>query len=80
MKTLTKDRLSLYVFENEKPVFISESFIKVGDPEEMIIADCNNLNTVLHEGVTPPEDWTGCKYFYENGEWEQNPDWVSPEL
>lgn len=80
MKTLTKNNISLYLFDDNKSINITADNIIVGDPEEMIIADCNNLNTVLHEGVTPPEDWTGCKYFYENGEWEHNPDWVDPEL
>lgn len=80
MKTLIKDNLSLYVFADDKPLLITESRITVGDPEEMIISDCNNLNTVLHEGVTPPEDWIGCKYFYADGAWTQNPDWVDPKV
>lgn len=78
MKTLTKENLSLYIIEDSANVSMGEDYITVGDPVELIISDCNSNNTVLHEGVTPPEDWVGHKYFFDGTTWTVNPDWVDP--
>lgn len=79
MKTLTKQNRSLYLFNDSESILINDNNIIVGEPPKFIISDCNSTNTVLHESVvTPPEDWTGCKYMYENNEWSLNPDWVEP--
>lgn len=81
MKTLTKNNLSIYLFDNSRILNITTTDITVGNPPEFIISDCNSSNTVLHENVaTPPEDWTGGKYFYDSGVWTINPFWVDPEL
>jgi len=78
MKTLTKDGLSVYLFEDDKALLIEIDKITVGDPVEFIIADCNSGNAILHEGVTGPEDWVGGKYLFDGTDWTMNPDWVSP--
>lgn len=78
MKTLTKDNLSLYILDDATAVSMDTSSITVGDPVEFIIADCNSDDTVLHEGVTPPEDWVGHKYLFDGTTWTVNPDWVDP--
>lgn len=75
MKTLTKENLSLYLFEDAEVLDITADQITVGNPAEFIIADCNSTNTVLHEDVTGPADWTGGKYFYDGADWALNPDW-----
>jgi len=79
MKTLTKDNLSLYLFEDDKPLLIEADKITVGDPAEFIIGDCRSEDTVLHEGVTGPEDWTGGKYFYDGTDFTLNPNWTDPD-
>ena len=78
MKTLTKNNLSLYLFGDEKPLSIQQDKIVVGDPEELIIGDCNINNTTLHGGITAPADWVGGKYFFDGTDWALNPDWVDP--
>lgn len=79
MKTLTKDGLSLYLFDDTKPLSIEVDKIVVGDPAEFIIGDCNSGNTVLHEDVTAPADWVGRKYLFDGSDWTLNSDWVEPE-
>lgn len=80
MKTLTRNdnNISLYIFDDAKLVSVQADRTVVGSPEELIIADCNSGNVTLHENVTPPEDWTGWKYFFDGTTWTQNPDWVDP--
>jgi len=79
MKTLTKDGLSLYLFDNNETLLIGFDKITVGNPAQFIIGDCNSGNTVLHEGVTGPQSWTGGKFFFDGTEWTLNPNWVEPE-
>ena len=59
MKTLTKNNRSLYIFDDTEAVTLTDDNIIVGNPVRFIIGDCDNSDTVLHEGVTPPADWTG---------------------
>lgn len=79
MKTLTKDTLSLYLFEDYEFLDITQDKITVGNPAKFIIGDCNSTNTVLHEGITEPEDWVGGKYFYQDAAWTLNTNWVDIE-
>ena len=76
MKTLTKDNLSLYLLEDDVTVVMTKKDITVGDPPEFIIADCSSQDTVLHDGVSLPEEWTGHKYFYDGTGWALNPNFV----
>jgi len=76
MKTLTKGNCSIYLFEDSKVIAITADNIIVGNPVEFIIDDCDSSNTVLHEGVTAPDDWIGHKYDFDGTTWTQNPDWV----
>jgi hypothetical protein len=76
MKTITKNKLSLYIFEEDRKLNINETLITVGDPAEFIIGDCNSNNSMLHENVIPPEDWKACKYFYDSEVWTLNPKWL----
>jgi hypothetical protein len=80
MKTLTKDNLSIYIFSNDTKLEITHDHIVVGDPIQFIIADCNSQNTVLHENITPPEDWSGHKYFFDGIDWSTNSNWVDHTL
>jgi hypothetical protein len=78
MKTLTKNNLSIYLFDDAEPLAITASEITVGSPAKLIIGDCNASNTVLHENVTAPEDWYGHKYLFDGTAWTLNPNWVDP--
>ena len=77
MKTLVKDNFSLYVFQDVEVVNIAADKTTIGNPEQLIISDCNSTNSVMYENVSPPEDWSGCKYFYINNTWTLNPNWVA---
>lgn len=80
MKTLTRENLSLYLFDDSKSLTITDDNIVVGDPVEFIIGDCNSENTTLHENVVnSPSDWANCKYLFDGTTWTLNPDWVDPD-
>jgi hypothetical protein len=78
MKTLTKDNVSIFVFDDAEVLSITKDDITVGDPVKFIIADCNSSNTELHLEITVPEDWAGHKYFFDGTNWTLNPDWIDP--
>ena len=80
MKTLTKENLSLYLFEDAEPVAMNADNIIVGEPPKLIIADCNSSDTVLHEGVTATTDWAGYKYLFDGTTWTPNSNWVAPRV
>jgi hypothetical protein len=80
MKTLTKENLSLYLFDDAEYLDIATDKITVGSPPKFIIGDCNITDTVLHEGVTGPDDWVGGKYLFDGTDWTLDPDWVEPEI
>ena len=79
MKALVRDNISLYLLTDDETVVMTEENITVGNPPKFIIGDCNSVNTTLHEGVTAPDDWTGCKYLFDGTDWALNPNWVEPE-
>lgn len=78
MQTLTKDNLSLYIFDDATEITQTDTETIVGNPAEFIIGDCNINNTVLHTGVTPPADWTGHKYLFDGSDWTINPNYQDP--
>lgn len=77
MKTIIEKETkeSKYIFADDVVLLFSEQNIETPD---FIIGDLNSNNAILVEGVTPPDDWTGCKYFYDAEVWTLNPNWVDP--
>lgn len=77
MKTIIENAtdISKYIFEDDVEIALDETCITTPG---FIIADMNSSNATVVEDVTPPEDWTGCKYLYADTEWELNPDWIEP--
>ena len=69
MKTITKNNLSLYILEDGANVVIESNKITVNYPKKFIISDLNSGNAVLHDGVIPPNDWTGGKYNFDGTNW-----------
>ena len=78
MKSLVRDGVSIYVFADNEAVNITDTNIVIGNPETLIIGDCNSSNTTLHKGVTPPSDWVGHKYLFNGTAWSANSAWVDP--
>ena len=78
MKTLIKNenKWSLYIFEDSVSVSLGSESITTPD---FIIGDLNSSNATMVENVTPPSDWIGCKYIYDNSTWTLNPQWVDPD-
>ena len=79
MKTLirTETKVSLYLFADSETVDVQADRVVVGDPETLIIGDCDSSNATLVEDVTEPTEWAGWKYLYD-GEWQTNPNYVAP--
>ena len=77
MKTIveTATGLSKYVFEDAVEVTLTANDIVTPN---FIIGDLNSNNSTMHEGVTPPENWTGNRYTFDGTTWTANPDWVDP--
>lgn len=79
MKTIIENttKLSKYIFEDSDQISIESN--KIVTPK-FIIGDLNSSNSTLVDSVTPPEDWSGNKYTFENGTWTLNPNWVDPTV
>ena len=77
MKTIveTATGLSKYVFDDAVEVTLTANNIVTPN---FIIGDLNSNNSTMHEGVTPPENWTGNRYTFDGTTWTVNPDWVDP--
>lgn len=82
MKTLTKNSVSLYLFDDSVPVTVGIDSTIVGGMSPFVIGDCTSSNSVLATVTQAPDDWAGGKYLY-TGAWEINPSYVSaskPEI
>ena len=66
---------SSYIFEDDVAIQLTDSTIITPN---FIIGDLNSGNATLVTGVTPPEDWFGNKYLYDDGSWIPDPNWVDP--
>lgn len=78
MKTIVNDdNISLWIFDNDKPVEVTSDKTIVGDPVEMYISDMRTDTCKLYQDVTPPDDWVSEKYIYttDNG-WTTNNNYV----
>jgi hypothetical protein len=78
MKTLTKDFVSLYIFDEFMTIYMTNTNVIVGNPQRFIINDCNSTNSVIYDNVYPPENWIGGKYLFNGNEWELNLNWSEP--
>lgn len=61
-----KPNVSLYLYSDDTLITILPDCVLIGDPEDpsLVIADCNQSNCVLYDGVSDPGDWAGWKYTY----------------
>ena len=67
---------SSYIFEDDVAIQLTDSTIITPN---FIIGDLNSGNATLVTDVTPPADWYGNKYLYEDGVWTQDPNWAPAE-
>jgi len=79
MKTILRreTKVSLYLVDDACPVIVGEDVTVIGDPPELMVADCTQNNCVVVENVAVPNDWRGGKYTYD-GAWTLSPKWVEP--
>lgn len=75
MKTLVKNEISLYLFDDSQTIVFFEGGVSVGSPVEFHISDCNVYNSALVNVTNAPSDWVGRKYCYKDGLWVENPHW-----
>lgn len=82
MKTIveTSTNLSKYLLNDDEIVIATDDHIVVGDPVKFFIADLNQKNAIVYEGVNAPADWFGNKYTFDGNEWSISPNWIEPEL
>lgn len=75
MKTIidTENNWSMYIFDNDVTLSVETNRIVTPD---FIISDLNLNNASIIEDVTPPSDWTGCKYIYADSTWTLNSEWI----
>jgi len=78
MKTIIKTatNVSKYIFADNAVISMGANQIVCPD---FVIADMNSGNAHVVTNVTPPEDWSGCKYLLIDGTWSVNPNWSEPE-
>lgn len=71
MKTIIENstKLSKYIFEDAD--VITQELYQTITPN-FNIGDLNIDNSTIIENVTPPIDWVGNKYKYENNQWVEN--------
>jgi hypothetical protein len=77
MKTIIRNEnnWSLYIFEDSVSLSVNSDSITTPN---FIIGDLNSSNVTVVENVTPPSDWTGCKYIYADSTWTLNSEWTEP--
>jgi hypothetical protein len=75
MQTITHNgsNTSAYILADDDT--ITATSVNTTCPD-FIISDMNTSNSVIHTGVTPPEDWVGGKYFFDGTNWTDNPEYV----
>ena len=78
MQTIVRKdtNVSLYYLEDGKTVDIGsdKTTISDGGTPELIIADCNSSNAVLHTDVDAKSDYWGWKYKHDGSAWSANTD------
>jgi len=74
MKTLihTETKRSKYIWNDNEIITFGTDRVHTPGYD---IGDLNASNAQLIENVTPPEDWVGNKYLYDNGTWTIDPAW-----
>jgi hypothetical protein len=77
MKTLIENatKESKYIWADDVVITMTDS---ITFTPEYNIGDLNINNAMLVQNVTPPTDWVGGKYLYENDTWTANPNWIEP--
>lgn len=78
MKIITRkdSHLALYAFDDNESINVQWDGTRVGNPLHLVIADCNLENTVIHQSDNTPDDFIGCKYFFDGKAWTLNPDYT----
>ena len=80
MKTIVDNgnNQSIYLLEDDEELNVTATKIEIGAPVKQIVSDYNSTNTIVHENVTPPDDWTGRKYIFDGTDWSLNEDYGEP--
>ena len=71
--------MSAYLFEDDVVITATASQTTASSLS-FIIGDMKTSNSTIYTGVTPPEDWRGCRYFFDGTTWTVNENWTDPLL
>lgn len=61
------DGVVIYLFADDTVIDVQSDKTVIGDPETLIISDCNSSNVTVVTGVTDPGDYWGWKYKHTSG-------------
>ena len=61
------DGVVIYLFADDTVIDVQSDKTVIGDPETLIISDCNSSNVTVVSGVTDPGDYWGWKYKNTSG-------------
>ena len=61
------DGVVIYLFADDTAIDVQSDRTVIGDPETLIISDCNSSNVTVVTGVTDPGDYWGWKYKHTSG-------------
>jgi hypothetical protein len=61
------DGVVIYLFADDTAIDVQSDKTVIGDPETLIISDCNSSNVTVVTGVTDPNDFWGWKYKHTSG-------------
>lgn len=61
------DGVVIYLFKDDTVIDVQSDKTVIGDPETLIISDCNSSNVTVVTGVTDPGDYWGWKYKNTSG-------------
>ena len=61
------DGVVIYLFADDTVINVQSDKTVIGDPETLIISDCNSSNVTVVTSVTDPGDYWGWKYKHTSG-------------
>lgn len=78
MKTivLNSDNRSIILCDDTDVVSVESNHVKRNDER---IYGIGSDTVTLQQADNAPADWSASKYFFADGSWTLNPDWVDPE-
>jgi len=75
---ITNNNLVKYVFNGDVNIDVQSDKIVVNG--EHIILDMNITNSYVLDSITPPEDYVGGKYYFNDSTWIINSEYIASHV